>query len=72
MCSSDLMNWRLASVMFTLVSVVVIGILVTIALVAGYDKANAVMLTIALGFLLSLPLTYVVTGRLVEFSATQK
>ncbi|MDO8416196.1 MAG: hypothetical protein Q7S87_08310 [Agitococcus sp.] len=66
------MNWRLASVMFTLVSVVVIGILVTIALVAGYDKANAVMLTIALGFLLSLPLTYVVTGRLVEFSATQK
>jgi hypothetical protein len=66
------MNWRLASVMFTLVSVVVIGILVTIALVAGYDKANAVMLTIALGFLLSLPVTYVVTGRLVEFSASQK
>ncbi|MBH1972300.1 hypothetical protein FK216_15275 [Moraxellaceae bacterium AER2_44_116] len=66
------MNWRLASVMFTLVSVVVIGILVTIALVAGYDKANAVMLTIALGFLLSLPLTYMVTSRLVEFSATQK
>jgi hypothetical protein len=66
------MNWRLASVMFTLVSVVVIGILVTIALVAGYDKANAVMLTIAVGFLLSLPLTYVVTGRLIEFSASQK
>lgn len=66
------MNWRLASVMFTLVSVVVIGILVTITLVAGYDKANAVMLTIAVGFLLSLPLTYVVTGRLIEFSATQK
>ena len=66
------MNWRLASVMFTLVSVVVIGILVTIALVAGYDKANAVMLTIAVGFLLSLPLTYVVTGRLIEFSACQK
>lgn len=66
------MNWRLASVMFTLVSVVVIGILVTIALVTGYDKANAVMLTIALGFLLSLPVTYVVTGRLVEFSASQK
>ena len=66
------MNWRLASVMFTLVSVVVIGILVTIALVAGYDKANAVMLTIAVGFLLSLPLTYVVTGRWIEFSASQK
>jgi len=66
------MNWRLASVMFTLVSVVVIGILVTITLVAGYDKANAVMLTIAVGFLLSLPLTYVVTGRLIEFSASQK
>ena len=66
------MNWRLASVMFTLVSVVVIGILVTIALVAGYDKANAVMLTIALGFLLSLPVTYVVTGRLVEFSDSKK
>ena len=66
------MNWRLASVMFTLVSVVVIGILVTIALVAGYDKANAVMLTIAVGFLLSLPLTYVVTGRFIEFSASQK
>ena len=66
------MNWRLASVMFTLVSVVVIGILVTIALVTGYDKANAVMLTIAVGFLLSLPLTYVVTGRLIEFSASQK
>ena len=58
--------------MFTLVSVVVIGILMTITLVAGYDKANAVMLTIAVGFLLSLPLTYVVTARLVEFSATQK
>jgi hypothetical protein len=67
-----MMNWRLASVMFTLVSVVVIGILMTITLVAGYDKANAVMLTIAVGFLLSLPLTYVVTARLVEFSATQK
>ncbi|MDO9177915.1 MAG: hypothetical protein Q7U16_06270 [Agitococcus sp.] len=66
------MNWRLASVMFTLVFVVVTGILVTAALVTSYGGTTGVVLAIVAGFVVSLPVTYVVTGRLVEFSATQK
>ncbi len=66
------MNWRLASVMFTLVSVVVIGILVTVALVTGHEKADAVMLAIGIGFVLSLPATYIVTKSLIQFTASQQ
>jgi hypothetical protein len=67
-----MMNWRLASVMFTLVSVVVTGILVTVALVAGYGDSTSVLLAIVAGILVSLPVTYVVTGKLIEFSASQQ
>lgn len=67
-----MMNWRLASVMFTLVSVVVTGILVTVALVAGYGDSTSVLLAIMAGILVSLPVTYVVTGKLIEFSASQQ
>lgn len=66
------MNWRLAPIMFTIVSVVVIGILMVVALVAGYDDGHAMIVTALVGFFAALPVTYVVTNKLSHFTLNMK
>lgn len=66
------MNWRLAPIIFTMASVVVTGVLMAAALIAGYDDGKAMMTTAAIGLLLSLPITYVVTRQLSLFTLSQQ
>lgn len=63
------MNWRLASVLFTIVSTVVMGVLLTLTLVLGYDSALHIVAVVVGGLLLALPVTYLVTKQLVAFTA---
>jgi len=63
------MNWRLASVLFTIVSTVVMGVLLTLTLVLGYDSALHIVAVVIGGLLLALPVTYLVTKQLVAFTA---
>ena len=63
------MNWRLASVLFTIVSTVVMGILLTFTLVIGYDSTVAIVVAVLSGLLLAVPVTYLVTKQLVAFTA---
>ncbi len=67
-----MMNFRIASVIFTIASVVVAGIFVTTALVLGHDDANSVWLAIASGLAVSIPVTFMATGRLIKFTASQQ
>ncbi|HQV21737.1 MAG: hypothetical protein H6996_10590 [Moraxellaceae bacterium] len=66
------MNFRVASLIFTIASVVTAGILVTAALVMGYDDAKSVWLAVAAGIGASIPITFVVTNQLIAFTAKLK
>ncbi len=66
------MNWRLASVLFTIVSTVVMGVSLTLALVLGYDSALAIISAVLVGFAVALPVTYWVTKRLLALSTTEQ
>lgn len=66
------MNFRVASIIFTIASVVTAGIFVTVALVMGYEDAKSVWLAIAAGIAASIPISFVVTNRLLEFTAKLK
>lgn len=58
------MNFPLLSAIFTIASTVVIGILMIVAFVTGYDSATYILGAIGVGFLLSLPITFIVTKKL--------
>ena len=66
------MNFRVASIIFTIASVVTAGIFMTVALVMGHEGAASVWLAIAAGVGVSIPITFVVTSRLLEFTAKLK
>ena len=66
------MNWRLAAVMFAIIASVVIGVLFTLALLLGYNGVSAVIGAAVLGFLLALPVTYLVTKRLMSLNARDR
>lgn len=64
------MNWRLASILFSLVFVVVAGSLLTAALATGYNDAGGVVTAIVIGLLISVPATIGLTRHLQEFIKT--
>lgn len=66
------MNWRLAPVIFAMVSVVVIGSIMVVALVMGHEDSQAMIASAGFGLLLSLPATYIITSKLVQFTLRQK
>jgi hypothetical protein len=66
------MNFRVAIIIFTIASVVTAGVFVTAALVMGHEDAKSVWLAIAAGIGASIPITFIVTSRLLEFTAKLK
>ncbi|PTQ91290.1 CTP synthetase [Agitococcus lubricus] len=66
------MNIRVASIIFTMASVVIAGIFLTVALVMGYEQASTVWWSIAAGLVVSLPITWIATNSLLTFSAKQQ
>ncbi|MFZ3192603.1 MAG: hypothetical protein WA154_05275 [Moraxellaceae bacterium] len=65
------MNWRLASVLFTIVSTVAMGVLLTLSLILGYDSTVAIVLAVLSGLLLAVPVTYLVTKRLLALAVSE-
>ncbi|MDO8331966.1 MAG: hypothetical protein Q7T36_15990 [Fluviicoccus sp.] len=61
------MNWRLAAALFALVFVVLAGSLITAALAMGYENSQGMIISVALGFVLSVPVTIIVTRQMQEF-----
>ncbi len=58
------MNWLLLSVIFTIASGTTIGILMTIALVIGYDEIPHIITVAIVGLILSLPISWIVTKKM--------
>lgn len=66
------MNWRLASVLYSIVSTVMMGLLMVVALITGYDDATGVIIAVLLGLILALPITYMVTKSLLAAAARDR
>lgn len=62
------MMYRLASVVYLIVSIVVTGVIMVAALVTGYDDALAMMIVSVVGFIVALPITYIVASRLFKLA----
>jgi|JI6StandDraft_1071083.scaffolds.fasta_scaffold384612_1 hypothetical protein len=62
------MMYRLASVVYLIVSIVVTGIAMVAALVLGYDDAQAMIVVSVAGFVVAVPITYVVALHLFKLA----
>lgn len=49
------MNWHLFSVIYSMASTVLIGILIIAALVTGFNQIPHIWIAVAAGFLLAIP-----------------
>lgn len=58
------MNWSLFSVIFTIASTVVIGVFMVTALISGFNQIAHIQLTIALGFIFCLPVSWYFTNKI--------
>ena len=58
------MNWQLFSAIFTIASGVTIGVLMTIALVTGFDEAQHIVTAAIIGLMLSIPIAWIVVKKL--------
>jgi len=66
------MNWRLASVFFSIVSTVTTGVLMVIALLLGYDDATGIIVAVVVGLLIALPITYGVTKAILALAERER
>ncbi len=58
------MNWTLYSVVFTIALTVVIGVLMIASLVMGFREIVHIQIVIAVGLVLCLPISWVVTKKM--------
>jgi predicted PurR-regulated permease PerM len=56
--------FRLASILYSLISTSVAGSLIIAALVAGYDTLTPIVIAAAIGFVVSLPISWFVAKAL--------
>lgn len=57
------MNWQLFSAIFTIASGVTIGVLMTIALITGFDQIPHIIATAIVGLILSIPIAWIVAKK---------
>lgn len=57
---------RLASILYSLIGTTVAGTLVVAALTMGYDTMKPVIAAAVIGFVLALPVTWLVTKGIVD------
>lgn len=62
--------YRVASLIYSIVSTSLAGTLIVVALVAGYDTGRSILLAAAIGFSLAIPVAWLVARQIV--SATSK
>ncbi|WP_226549165.1 CTP synthetase [Celeribacter naphthalenivorans] len=60
---------RLAGILFSLISTTLMGTAVVVALTMGKDTLQPILIAAAIGFVVSVPVTWVVTKKILkEFS----
>jgi hypothetical protein len=64
--------WLLASFLNIIIGSSLAGIGVVVALVAGYDDLTGVLVSAAIGFLISLPVTWLVARQLMSLRVGQR
>lgn len=55
---------RLATILYSIVATTTVGILIIIALVAGYDTLRYILIAAAAGAVLALPISYFVASAI--------
>ncbi len=58
--------FRLASILFSMVATTLAGIAVVAVLVIGYDTLTPILIAAGAGFVLALPVTWVLTKIIVD------
>lgn len=58
--------FNLASILFAFISATVVGIFFIAALVTGYDTLVPLLIAVAVGFVVALPITYFVTKAIMD------
>ena len=66
------MNWPLFSVVFTIALTVVIGVLMTAALVLGFREIAQIRIVIAVGFLLCVPISWYFAKKLGSITGNEE
>lgn len=64
------MNVPLLSAVFTIAFTVTVGVFMIVAFVTGFDKAVHILGAIGVGFLLSLPISVMVTKRISQLTSS--
>ncbi|OOS21539.1 hypothetical protein [Moraxella lincolnii] len=57
------MNWALLSMLYSMTTTVIIGVLMIIALVVGYDEIPHIWTAVIVGAVVSAPVAYVLTKK---------
>ncbi len=56
--------WRLSLVMYLIASIVLTGVLMITSLLVGYDDGPALIMVSVLGFVVAIPVSYLIATRL--------
>lgn len=57
---------RLAGILFSLISTTLMGVAVVVALTIGKDTLQPILIAAAIGFVLSIPITWIVAKKITE------
>lgn len=56
--------FRLASILYSIVSSTLAGIAIIVVLVLGYDTLNPILIAAAVGFVVAIPVTWVLAKKI--------
>ncbi|ALI54997.1 hypothetical protein [Celeribacter marinus] len=57
---------RLAGILFSLISTTLMGVAVVVALTIGMDTLKPILVAAAIGFVVSIPITWVISKKIVD------
>ena len=57
---------RLMMILFSMISTTLMGVMIIAALTTGYDTLRPIAVAAAIGFLLAIPVSYLIARRLAE------
>ncbi|WP_417243339.1 CTP synthetase [Celeribacter sp.] len=57
---------RLAGILFSLISTTLMGVGVVVALTIGMDTLKPILVAAAIGFVVSIPVTWIVSKKIVD------
>ncbi|WP_439103182.1 CTP synthetase [Celeribacter marinus] len=57
---------RLAGILFSLISTTLMGVAVVVALTIGMDTLKPILVAAAIGFVVAIPITWIVSKKIVD------